>query len=191
MNGRKSILRAKLKAASQQESIQKWKEHFKNLLGNPTEITEKSTKKIIKSPLDIKLRQFTVEELEAVLKKIKSRKAAGLNEIVWKMRKFDNILLQLCSAVHKQNTQPHFLKKSDLGIIKHHRGLTLAAIAAKVYCSMLLNYIQSEIKKILRKNQNSFWRNQSTTSLILTHHLIIKRICAKNFKATLLFTDFS
>ena len=49
------------------------------------------------------------EEFDAVLKKItnKNRKAAGLDEIsaeVWKTRKFEDILLQLCNAVGKQNT---------------------------------------------------------------------------------------
>ena len=41
---RKSISRAKLKAASQEERIQKKKEHFKNLFGNPAKVTEKPIK---------------------------------------------------------------------------------------------------------------------------------------------------
>ena len=46
------------------------------------------------------------EELDVVLKKIKSRKAAGFEEIpskVWKTRKFDDILFQSCNTVYKQN----------------------------------------------------------------------------------------
>ena len=37
------------------------------------------------------------EELDSVLRKIKNRKAAGLDEIppvIWKTREFDNILLR-------------------------------------------------------------------------------------------------
>ena len=37
--------------------------------------------KIISNQLDIKLGQFTHEELDSVLRKIKSRKAVGLDEI--------------------------------------------------------------------------------------------------------------
>ena len=37
--------------------------------------------------LDIKLEQFTEEEIDVVLKKIKSRKAVGLNEIPPEARK--------------------------------------------------------------------------------------------------------
>ena len=47
MSERKSILRAKLKTASQEEIQQKRKENFKNLLGNPPEIIEKPTEKLL------------------------------------------------------------------------------------------------------------------------------------------------
>ena len=43
--------------------------------------------------------------------------------------------------------------------------------------------------KILRKNQNSFWKNQSTISN--SDNQIIKEVHIKNLKATLLFIDFS
>ena len=70
---RKSTAKAKLKAASQQEKL--WKQHFENLLGNPP-IT-----RIISKQLNIKLGPFTKEKLDSVLRKIKNRKAAGLDEI--------------------------------------------------------------------------------------------------------------
>ena len=44
-----------------------------------------------------------------------------------------------------------------------------------------------EIEKTLRNNQNGF---RSTTKQILTIHQIIEGVCAKNFKATLLFINF-
>ena len=45
VNGRKSTTRARLKAASQEERLLKWKEHFKKLLGKPPEITDKPIQK--------------------------------------------------------------------------------------------------------------------------------------------------
>ena len=77
----KNTLRAKLKAANQAKRIHMLKEHFKNLLGNSSKVTDKSITKFINSQLDIKLGQFTEEELNVVLTKIKSRKAADLYEI--------------------------------------------------------------------------------------------------------------
>ena len=47
------------------------------------------------------------EELEPVLRKIKNREAAGLDEIppkVWKTMEFDDIHLRHCSVVYNQNT---------------------------------------------------------------------------------------
>ena len=62
--------------------------------------------KTINRKLDIKLGQFTKEELDWVQKKIKSRKAAGVGEKpaeVSMSKKFDD-KLRLCNAVDKQNT---------------------------------------------------------------------------------------
>ena len=69
---------------------------FENLLGKPPKDTDEPITKIISHQLDIKLGKFMQEELNLILRKIKNRKAAGLEEIhpeVWKTRKFNNILL--------------------------------------------------------------------------------------------------
>ena len=79
-----------------QSRIKLWKQHFENLLGNPPKITHEPITRIISKQLDIRLGPFTQEELDSVLRKIKNRKAAGLDEIppeVWKTRQFDDILL--------------------------------------------------------------------------------------------------
>ena len=103
---RKNTAKAKRKAANQQERIKLWKQHFENLLGNPPKITHEPITRIISKQLDIKLGPFTQEKLDSVLRKIKNRKAAGLDEIppeVWKTRQFDDILLRHCNAVYNQN----------------------------------------------------------------------------------------
>ena len=199
---RKSTAKAKLKAANQQERIKLWKQHFGNLLGNPPKVTHEPISRIISKQLDIKLRLFTQEELDLVLRKIKNRKAAGLDEIppeVWKTRQFDNILLQHCNAVYNQNPIDRWMKgcilpfpkKGDLGLAKNYWGITLTSIAAKIYNVLLRNRIEPKIDNILRKNQNGFWRNRSTTSQILTIRRILEGVRAKNLQATLLFVDFT
>ena len=93
---RKSLAKAKLKATSQQERIQLWKQHFENLLRKPPKVTHEPITRIISKQLDIKLGQFTQEELDSVLIKIKNRNAARLDEIppeVWKTKEFDDNLL--------------------------------------------------------------------------------------------------
>ena len=199
---RKNTARAKLKAANQQERIKLWKQHFENLLGNPPKITHEPITRIISKQLDIKLGPFTQEELDSVLRKIKNRKAAGLDEIppeVWKTRQFDDILLRHCNAVYNQNPIDRWMKgcilpfpkKGDLGLAKNYRGITLTSIAAKIYNALLRNRIEPKIDNILRKNQNGFRRNRSTTSQILTIRRILECVRAKNLQATLIFVDFT
>ena len=160
---RKNTAKAKLKAANQQERIKLWKQHFENLLGNPPKITQEPITRIISKQLDIKLGPFTQEELDSVLRKIKNRKAAGLDEIppeVWKTRQFDDILLRHCNAVYNQNPIDRWMKgcilpfpkKGDLGLAKNYRGITHTSIAAKIYNALLRNRIEPKIDNILRKN---------------------------------------
>ena len=144
--------------------------------------------------MDIILGPFTQEELDSVLRKIKIRKGARLDEIppeVWRTRQFDDILLRHCNAVYNQNTIDRwikgcilpFSKKGDLGLAKNYRGITLISITAKIYNALIRNRIEPKIDNILRKNQNGFRRNRSTTSQILT----IRRI----LQVTLLLVDFT
>ena len=199
---RKNTAKAKLKAENQQERIKQWKQHFENLLENPPKITHEPITRIISKQLDIKLGPFTQEELDSVLRKIKNRKAAGLDEIppeVWKTRQFDDILLRHCNAVYNQNPIDRwikgcilpFTKKGDLGLAKNYRDITLTSIAAKIYNALLRNRIEPKIDNILRKKQNGFRRNRFTTSQILTIRRILEGVRAKNLQATLIFVDFT
>ena len=79
MSKKKCTSSVKLKAASQEEQIHLWKEHFKNLLGKSPKVTDKPITKIINNQQDIKPGQFTQEEVDIVLTKINNRKDAGLD----------------------------------------------------------------------------------------------------------------
>ena len=85
-----------------------------------------------------------------------------------------------------------FPKKGNLRIIKNYKGITLTAITPNIYNALLLNHIQLDIEKILTKNQNGFWSDQSTTSQILTICWIIKGVYEQRItRQTPLFVDFS
>ena len=84
-----------------------------------------------------------------------------------------------------------FPKKGEIGLAKNYRGITFTSIVAKIYHALLLNHIEPKIDNILRKNQNGFRRNRSTTSQILTNRRILEGVRAKNLQATLLFVDFT
>ena len=109
------------------------------------------------------------------------------------------ILLWHCNAVYNQNPIDRWMKgcilpfpkKGDLGLAKNYRGITLTSIAAKISNALLRNCIEPKIDNILRKNQNGFRRNRSTTSQILTICRILEGVRAKNLQATLIFVDFT
>ena len=168
----------------------------------PPKVTHEPITRIISKQLDIQLGQFMQEELDSVLRKIKNRKAAGLDEIpteVWKIWEFNDILLQHCNAVHNQNTIDRwtkgcilsFPKKGDLGLAKNYQGITPTSIVAKTYNALLRNCIKPSIENILRKNQNGFWRNRSKMSQILIIRQILGSVHVKNLEATILFVDFA
>ena len=114
-------------------------------------------------------------------------------------RQFDDILLRQCNAVYNHNPIDRWMKgcilpfpkKGGLGWAKNYWGITLTSIAAKIYHALLRNGIEPKIENILRKNQNGFQRNRSTTSQILTIHWILEGVRAKNLQATILFVDFT
>ena len=54
VTGRKRSTQAKLKASSQDERLQKWKEHFQNLLGKAPVIKDQPIQQIIDNELPIK-----------------------------------------------------------------------------------------------------------------------------------------
>ena len=149
--------------------------------------------------LDIKLGQFMPEELDEVLKKkkkIKNRNAWWNTPRSMENKETDDILLQYCNAIYNQNTIDGwtkgsilpFPKKGDHRIANNYQGITLTNIVAKISNALLLNRIDPEIEKKNWKNQNGFWRNQSTTSQI---RRILEVICVKILEETLLFVDFS
>ncbi len=75
-----------------------WNEDFKNLLGKSPKVTDKPIMKIINNQLDIKLGQFTQEELDVVLTKIKNRKIMILMKYHQKYGKRGNSV-SYCSDV--------------------------------------------------------------------------------------------
>ena len=107
--------------------------------------------------------------------------------------------LRLCNAVYNQNTIERWMKgcilpfpkKDDFRLAKNYRGITLTSIAAKIYNALLRNRIEPKIDNILRKNQNGFRRNRSSTSQILTIRRILEGVRVKNLQVTLLFVDFT
>ena len=104
--------------------------------------------------------------------------------------KFDDIQFPYCDTVYNQNIIDRLTKgdilpfpyKGDHEVAKKYRCITLLSTLDKIYKTLLLNHIETEIEKMLWKNQNGFWRNRSTTSQILSIRWILEEVGAKKKK---------
>ena len=92
---RKKSTKAKIKASNQEERLKKWMNHFKNL-GKSLTVSDSTVEKVIEHELEIKTRPYNELGLDLILKKLKNKKAAGLDGIppeVWKTGKLNDLLL--------------------------------------------------------------------------------------------------
>ena len=198
---RKKRNSGRLNASNPNERIALWKNHFSTLLGSAPSPTPITIEQVIAEELPICCDDFTIEELSASLKTLHNNKAPGLDDIpaeVWKSRILDNELLDFCNKTLNGDKPENWSesgivpvpKKGDLSKPTNYRGISLTAIAAKIYNRMLLDRLRPHVDPLLRPNQNGFRKGRGTVSQILTIRRIIEGVKAKNLKAVLTFIDF-
>ena len=106
-------------------------------------------------------------------------------KLIDKHFKHDNILHKIFNR--KTLKISYSCTKNIFQIINNHN----KGIIKEFYNALLRNRIEPKIDNIIRKNQNGFRRNRSTTSQILTIRRILEGVQAKKLLATLLFVDFT
>lgn len=201
ITGRKSSNRGKLKADNPDERLDKWRNHFQGLLGEPPDIKDEQITVVVPFELPIDTNEFTLSELEKAINLSSNNKATGIDTIpaeVWKTGILNEPLLDICNrtingskpSVWSKSEIIPFPKKGDLGLAKNYRGISLTCISAKIYNKMLLLRIQPHLEPILRENQNGFRPGRSTIAQILTLRRLIEGIKSKNLNAVLTFVDF-
>jgi|TARA_B110001454_G_scaffold215734_1_gene237708 exonuclease III len=205
ISGRKSKPSITIKGGSATNRLTNWVGHFEKLLGQPPPTTGGNpslpfTK--VSEPLDISTETFTLEELYVVLKSVKINKTPGLDNIpaiIWKEPSFHSTLLDICNDVFKNHTAPSpwltsgilpFPKKGDLSCPSNYRGISLTALAAKIYNKLLLNRISPKVDPILRRNQNGFRKGRTTIAQVLSLRRIIEEMRNHNKEVTICFVDF-
>ena len=205
ISGKSSKPTTRIKGGSSVKRMSSWLNHFKNLLGKPPKTPENIALPMEKicDTLDINTGEFSTSELKSAIKKLKSSKAFGpdnIPAIIWKDEIFHNLLLKLCNFCLINKTCPESWrtsqiipvpKKGDLTLVTNYRGISLMPIAAKIYNKLLLNRLLPKVEPLLRKNQNGFRAGRSTLSQILALRRIIEEITNCNKEAVFIFIDFS
>jgi len=186
ISGRKSTNQGKLRAENPQDRLNKWQQHFEQLLGEPPSVIDVPVETVVDDTLPVNTDPFTMDELISVVKTMSCNKATGCDNIpaeVWKSGALNQHLLDICNmALHGDKPSEWsrsvilpFPKKGDLGLASNYRGISLTCISAKIYNKLLLYRIRPHIEPLLRNNQNGFRPNRGTIAQILTLRRIINR----------------
>ena len=205
ISGKRSKSSVRLKGGSQSNRLSNWTKHFQNLLGKEPKLPDNvSLPRVrISEELNISTAEFTLSELQTVLKQTKTSKAFGpdnIPPILWKDPVFHSTLLKYCNHALEQSVCPKvwptsqiipFPKKGDLSLATNYRGISLLSIAAKIYNKLILNRLIPKVDPLLRNNQNGFRAGRSTLSQILTLRRILEEGKNCNFDSIFIFIDFS
>ena len=200
ITGRKSSKRGILKGNTKEERVNKWFEHFSNLLGKEHVFLEDPPK--VLNDIHINNDDFTLDELKVAKYNLREGKTSGPDNIrpeVLKRCDLDDILLEFANKLLNDNINPDqwseidmlpLPKSGDLSLTANNRGISLSSMVAKLVNKMILNRLQPKIDKHLRPNQNGFRSGRSTTSHILALRRLIEGVKTRNKKAIILYVDF-
>ena len=152
--------------------------------------------------LHIENNDFTMTELQIVIKTLTNNQASGIDNVpaeVWKAVICNEQFLYICNRVYNQKPVDIWrqsciiplLKKVDLRLATNYKAISLTAIAAKIYEKLLLNRIRVVLENILRDNQNGFRGKRSTTAQIFMPRRNIEGVKQKQLPAVIIFVDFS
>ena len=204
ISDRKTAKQGKIKGTCKKDRLNKWYNHFSDLLGKePICTTEDDDNiKTIFPEFNISTDPFSIEEYRKVKMKLNTGKAPGHDGIPPEVLKYcdlDEIILQFANDVLTKEVKPEqwsvldiipVPKSGDLGLTTNYRGISLSAIAAKMTNKMILNRILPAIDPHLRPNQNGFRPGRTTAAHILALRRIIESAKKFNLKAILVFIDF-
>ena len=205
ISGRKKPPSGRISGASPEERMDKWFNHFKNLLGSPpvsVGVDLDADNPDILLDLDIEDGPFSMEEFTRVKNALKLGKSAGPDNIppeVFKYCELDDIILSFCNRALTGDGKPDqwslgniipLPKSGNHSCTDNYRGISLTCVITKIYNRMILNRIRVPIDPHLRFNQNGFRQKRSTTSHILALRRILEETRKNNLPAVLTFLDF-
>lgn len=203
ISGKRSVNSSKIKGDTPEERVDKWKQHFKKLLGQPPDATTNfNLDDNILNGVDISDSNFTEEEYNTAVKNMSDGKNGGADGIrpeILKRCKMQKFVLKFCNIALNSGCTPKIWseiniipipKKGNLSDCGNYRGISMCSVVTKLMNKMILNRIRTELDPLLRKSQNGFRPGRSTTAHILSLRRIIEGVKAKNLPAVIIFIDF-
>ena len=119
--------------------------------------------------LPIKTGDVTTTELGEAIKSTQGDKATGLDGVsaeVWKLECFNVQILEVSNKAYHGDIPGTWLNVANLGSVSNYRDITLMAVGAKIYNTMLLDKLRPHIDAKLRNNQNGSRKGRCTHVLM-------------------------
>ena len=202
VSGRRTGNMARIDGSTQEERLENWHVHFKNLLGSEAEDDNSEEIDPVLENLEICDGPFTKQEFKEAKRQLQLGKSAGPDQIppeVIKLCNLDDILLDMCNSSlmdrdkvdqwSLMNIIPIF-KSGNILDPSNYRGISLAPVAAKLYNRLILNRIRPALEPFMRHNQNGFRPKRSTTAQVLALRRIIEEVRKNNLPSVMVFIDF-
>ena len=194
LRGKRSNATASIKDSAgsilkdENEILSRWREYFEDLL-NPVKATTNDTQVMIHLGEE---EVFTAAEVATAIKRLKSGKAAGEDEIRPEMLKaldWEGIrwLTRVCQVAWKLGKTPKdwqtgviipIFKKGDRKQCTNYRGISLLSLPGKGYAKCLERKCREIVESKLEDGQCGFRPGRSTTDQIFT----LKQIFEKSWK---------
>ena len=169
---------------SEIEILNRWREHFQELLNRDPVIDESAINEIPQQPIDETLDEIpTLDEVKSAIFSLKNNKAPGIDGLPAEVFKagghhlhshFHGFLEKLwINEEAPEDLRDGLMaiiykKKGDKSDCGNYRGIMLLSVAGKILAKILNNRLTSITEQILPESQNGFRPARGTTDMIFT-----------------------
>ncbi|KAJ8417554.1 hypothetical protein AAFF_G00223970 [Aldrovandia affinis] len=190
---------------SDEEQEARWVEHFREVLNQPTPPTLFNLDQEPPAPtLNITSDKISGIEVARAIKSLKNNKVPGLDKVSAELLKHGQevgveSLTHLFNLIWHSEDVPvdwrsgvivTLPKKGNLSDCNNWRGITLLSIPGKVFCSVLLQRLKTEVDNILREEQAGFRKGRSCSEQIFTLRNIIEQCLELQTTLIINYIDF-
>ncbi|KAK4309301.1 hypothetical protein Pmani_019063 [Petrolisthes manimaculis] len=185
--------------------IERWKEHFKDLLNIEGTIEEGILNNLQREPVVPELDdEITKEELEKAISSMSDGKSPGLDgipseiykhageQIKLKLLELFNICLYIgvVPQEFKDTLIVTIYKNGDKTNCGNYRGISLLCTAGKIFSKLLLNRLKTLAERVLPESQSGFRSNRSTQDMIFCIRQVQEKSAEQDRDLFLVFFDF-
>lgn len=186
-------------------SLDEWKEHFRKLLDGTTArkcgVGRDNDKEAMNGERD----QLTYQEFIMAVKRMKKKKAAGLDGIpneawIHLDERARDVMFGVIDGIWNGEDVPDdwkmasivpLYKKGDRNMAGNYRGISLLPSAYKIYAEILRGRLEAEVneKKVLPEGQAGFRKERSTMDNVFILNHIVQMEKSRKEKVYALFVD--